>query len=170
VVSKWVGRVRLLTVDLPWTWCPNRGFYPFSETCVSYSPLPLLVLKAALLLQGREVPEKVLVQGRLRVYNMRLLLQGEVDPTQVHKSLQRIRERKLANFIEWGPASIQVLYPLLPFQPARTFRVLPPPPFVWPAEGNAAVFRPHTKVPTPSIAVCNAGPSRCIHLELRAHI
>eukprot|EP00891_Asterochloris_glomerata_P009934 jgi/Astpho2/9934/Aster-06640 len=33
---------------------------------------------------------------------------GEVDPTQVHKSLQRIRERKLANFIEWGPASIQV--------------------------------------------------------------
>ena len=29
-------------------------------------------------------------------------------PSQVHKSLQRIRERKLANFIEWGPASIQV--------------------------------------------------------------
>jgi len=26
----------------------------------------------------------------------------------VHKSLQRIRERKLANFIKWGPASIQV--------------------------------------------------------------
>ena len=37
-----------------------------------------------------------------------LVVQGEVDPTQVHKSLQRIRERKLANFIEWGPASIQV--------------------------------------------------------------
>ena len=35
-------------------------------------------------------------------------VQGEVDPTQVHKSLQRIRERKLANFIAWGPASIQV--------------------------------------------------------------
>ena len=28
---------------------------------------------------------------------------------QVHESLQRIRERKLVNFIEWGPASIQVL-------------------------------------------------------------
>merc|ERR1712086_863856 len=25
------------------------------------------------------------------------IIQGEVDPTQVHKSLQRIRERKLAN-------------------------------------------------------------------------
>lgn len=28
--------------------------------------------------------------------------------TQVHKSLLRIRERHLANFIPWGPASIQV--------------------------------------------------------------
>merc|ERR1719449_565619 len=36
------------------------------------------------------------------------VIQGEVDPTQVHKSLQRIRERKLAKFIKWGPASIQV--------------------------------------------------------------
>lgn len=36
------------------------------------------------------------------------IIQGQVDPTQVHKSLQRIRERKLAQFIEWGPASIQV--------------------------------------------------------------
>ena len=36
------------------------------------------------------------------------IIQGEVDPSQVHKSLQRIRERKLANFIPWGPASIQV--------------------------------------------------------------
>jgi tubulin gamma len=36
------------------------------------------------------------------------IIQGEVDPTQVHKSLQRIRERKMAKFISWGPASIQV--------------------------------------------------------------
>ncbi|KAH3746079.1 Tubulin gamma chain [Pelomyxa schiedti] len=36
------------------------------------------------------------------------IIQGDVDPTQVHYSLQRIRERKLANFIPWGPASIQV--------------------------------------------------------------
>jgi len=31
-----------------------------------------------------------------------------VDPTQVHKSLQRIRERKLYQFVPWGPAGIQV--------------------------------------------------------------
>ncbi|KAK2710697.1 tubulin gamma-1 chain-like [Artemia franciscana] len=36
------------------------------------------------------------------------IIQGEVDPTQVHKSLQRIREKKQAQFIPWGPASIQV--------------------------------------------------------------
>jgi len=36
------------------------------------------------------------------------IIQGEVDPTQVHKSLQRIRERKMTGFIPWGPASIQV--------------------------------------------------------------
>ncbi|CAK5264714.1 unnamed protein product [Mycena citricolor] len=33
---------------------------------------------------------------------------GDVDPTDVHQSLLRIRERQLANFIPWGPASIQV--------------------------------------------------------------
>jgi len=36
------------------------------------------------------------------------IIQGDVDPSQVHKALQRIRERKLVNFIPWGPASIQV--------------------------------------------------------------
>jgi tubulin gamma len=56
------------------------------------------------------------------------IIQGEVDPTdasyfllseswrqtlfmtvhQVHQSLLRIRECQLANFISWGPASIQV--------------------------------------------------------------
>jgi tubulin gamma len=36
------------------------------------------------------------------------VIQGEVDPTDVHQSLLRIRERQLANFIPWGPASIQV--------------------------------------------------------------
>ncbi|KAK7207764.1 tubulin gamma chain [Myxozyma melibiosi] len=36
------------------------------------------------------------------------IIQGEADPTDVHKSLLRIRERGLASFIPWGPASIQV--------------------------------------------------------------
>ncbi|RKO84380.1 tubulin gamma chain [Blyttiomyces helicus] len=36
------------------------------------------------------------------------IIQGDADPTDVHKSLMRIRERRLAQFIPWGPASIQV--------------------------------------------------------------
>jgi len=36
------------------------------------------------------------------------IIQGAVDPTDVHKSLQRIREKKLVKFINWGPAGIQV--------------------------------------------------------------
>lgn len=51
------------------------------------------------------------------------LIQGDVDPREVHKSLIRIRERDLANFIPWGPASIQVsLVKKSPFA-ANTHRV-----------------------------------------------
>ncbi len=36
------------------------------------------------------------------------IIQGEADPSDVHKALLKIRERRMANFIPWGPASIQV--------------------------------------------------------------
>lgn len=36
------------------------------------------------------------------------IIQGEVDPTQIHNALERIRERKLAKFIPWGPGCLQV--------------------------------------------------------------
>lgn len=36
------------------------------------------------------------------------IIQGEVDPSEVHKSLLRIRERSIAQFIPWGPAGIHV--------------------------------------------------------------
>lgn len=37
------------------------------------------------------------------------IIQGsDIDPTQIHKALQRIRERSTVPFIPWGPASIQV--------------------------------------------------------------
>jgi tubulin gamma len=37
-----------------------------------------------------------------------LCAQGDVEASEVHKSLQKIRERNLVNFIRWGPAGIQV--------------------------------------------------------------
>ena len=37
------------------------------------------------------------------------IVQGvEIDPSQIHKALQRVRKRQLLNFIPWGLASIQV--------------------------------------------------------------
>ena len=37
------------------------------------------------------------------------IIQGEVDPSEVHSSLQRIQEQDLTHFIPWGPNSIQVV-------------------------------------------------------------
>ncbi|GMI47053.1 hypothetical protein TrCOL_g169 [Triparma columacea] len=39
---------------------------------------------------------------------LNIITGDDIDPTEVHKSLQRIREKRLVNFIPWGPASIQV--------------------------------------------------------------
>lgn len=36
------------------------------------------------------------------------IIQGDVDPTQVHQALEKIKEKGLAKFISWGPANIQV--------------------------------------------------------------
>lgn len=36
------------------------------------------------------------------------IIQGEVDPTDIHKSLLRIRERNLANFLPSAPTSLQI--------------------------------------------------------------
>lgn len=47
-------------------------------------------------------------QDKSRYISILNIIQGDVDPTQLHQSLMRIKERRLASFIEWGPASIQV--------------------------------------------------------------
>ncbi|KAF5097508.1 hypothetical protein DV451_003796 [Geotrichum candidum] len=36
------------------------------------------------------------------------IIQGDVDPTDIHKSLLRIRERNLANFVPSAPTSLQI--------------------------------------------------------------
>nr|CAA70417.1 gamma-tubulin [Physarum polycephalum] len=56
-------------------------------------------------------PQNIMVSTSMRngkYISILNIIQGEVDPTQVHNSLQGLRERKLASFIDWGPASIQV--------------------------------------------------------------
>lgn len=43
-------------------------------------------------------------------YYMSLLniIQGEVDSNEIYKSIHRIREKKIVNFVPWAPSSIQV--------------------------------------------------------------
>jgi len=56
-------------------------------------------------------PKNILTSANTRkgcYISMLNILQGEVNPTEVHKSLQTIRDRQLVNFIPWGPSSIQV--------------------------------------------------------------
>ena len=56
-------------------------------------------------------PKNIMVTGGCKkglYISILNIIQGEVDPTQVHKALQRIREKKIANFIPWGPGSIQI--------------------------------------------------------------
>lgn len=48
------------------------------------------------------------------------VIMGDVDPSEIQKSLQRVRERKLVDFIKWNPASIQVaLSKQSPFVPQQ---------------------------------------------------
>lgn len=50
------------------------------------------------------------VNTRQGVYLSALhIIQGEVDPSEVNSSLQRIREQNQMHFIPWGPSSIQVV-------------------------------------------------------------
>lgn len=57
-------------------------------------------------------PKNIMVSANTRsgcFISMLHMIQGnDVDPTQIHKALQRIRDRQLIPFIPWGPASIQV--------------------------------------------------------------
>jgi hypothetical protein len=84
------------------------------------------------------------------------IIQGDVDPTQVHKSLQRIRERNDIDFIKWGPASLQVRKLHLPSmnEVLPAMRLLR---FLWQCSGappHASYPLPHPSV-TAKLAVLN---------------
>lgn len=36
------------------------------------------------------------------------IIQGDVDSSQVHAALQRVKSRQMCRFIDWAPASVQV--------------------------------------------------------------
>jgi len=71
-------------------------------------------------------PDNIMVSADTRAgsgcyISMLNIIKGDdVDPTQIHKALVKIRERQVIKFIPWGPASIQVaLARTSPFMPTR---------------------------------------------------
>lgn len=57
------------------------------------------------------MPKNMMVSTSMKsgcYISMLNIIQGDVDPGQVHRSLERVRE-KPPTFIPWGPASIQVI-------------------------------------------------------------
>nr|AAY17321.1 gamma tubulin [Naegleria gruberi] len=85
----------------------------------SYTPLSVVdnqakIQKTSVLDVMRRLlnPKNIMVSSNIKkgcYVSILNIIQGEVDPTQVHKSLSLIRKKNLANFIPWGPSSIQVV-------------------------------------------------------------
>jgi tubulin gamma len=57
-------------------------------------------------------PQNIMVSANTRsgcyISILNIIQGNDVDPTQIHKALQRLRERNALSFIPWGPASVQV--------------------------------------------------------------
>jgi len=59
-------------------------------------------------------PDNIMVSANTRkpsscyISILNIIQGNDVEPTQIHKALQRMRERQTIKFIPWGPASIQV--------------------------------------------------------------
>ncbi|KAL7428112.1 hypothetical protein ACHAXH_003253 [Discostella pseudostelligera] len=59
-------------------------------------------------------PDNIMVSANTRkpsscyISILNIIQGNDVEPTQIHKALQRMRERQIIKFIPWGPASIQV--------------------------------------------------------------
>jgi tubulin gamma len=57
-------------------------------------------------------PKNIMVSANTKtgcyISMLNIITGNEVDPSQIHKALQRIRDKSALNFIPWGPASVQV--------------------------------------------------------------
>lgn len=92
------------------------GYTPFSLTdATGQSDSATRIRKTTVLDVMRRLtqPKNIMVSANTRssgcYISLLNIVQGnDIDPTQIHKALQRIRERQLINFIPWGPASVQV--------------------------------------------------------------
>ncbi len=111
--NDWVG---LLAALIPTPKCHflMAGFTPVTLAAAAEDPLAQArVRKTSVVDVMRRLltPQNVLVSCPLQKSGVYLsvlnVIQGDVDPLEVHKSLQRIRERQQIKMMGWGPAGIQ---------------------------------------------------------------
>ena len=111
--NDWVG---LLAALIPTPRCHflMAGFTPVTLAAGAEDPLAQArVRKTSVVDVMRRLltPQNVLVSCPLAKAGVYLsvlnVIQGDVDPLEVHKSLQRIRERQQIKMMGWGPAGIQ---------------------------------------------------------------
>jgi len=90
------------------------GYTPFSLSADKLQPVSRTVPKTSVLdVMTRLLhPKNIMVStpiNRGLYISILNIISGDVDPSEIHKSLQRIRQRELASFIPWGPTGIQVV-------------------------------------------------------------
>ncbi|PHJ23186.1 tubulin gamma chain [Cystoisospora suis] len=84
------------------------GYTPLTlDACVSSVQKTTVMDVMRRLLQTKNIMVSASLRRGMYI-SMLNIIRGEADPSQVHKSLQRIKDRQLVNFIRWNPASIQV--------------------------------------------------------------
>ncbi len=103
----------LISLIAPLVPTPRCHFLMTGYTPITLDNKSTMIRKTTVLDVMRRLlqSKNIMVQGGAKkglYISILNIIQGDVDPTQVHNALQRIRERKLANFIPWGPSSIQV--------------------------------------------------------------
>jgi tubulin gamma len=91
-----------------------EDYYQNSGTAIGARSAPVRKTTVLDVMRRLCQPDNIMVSADTRkpsscYISMLNIIQGnDVEPTQIHKALQRMRERQTIKFIPWGPASIQV--------------------------------------------------------------
>ena len=103
----------MISLIAPLVPTPRCHFLMTGYTPITFDNKSTLIRKTSVLDVMRRLlqSKNIMVQGGAKkglYISILNIIQGEVDPTEVHQALQKIRTKKLAEFIPWAPASIQV--------------------------------------------------------------
>ncbi|MCQ2821370.1 MAG: tubulin gamma chain [archaeon] len=103
----------MISLIAPLVPTPRCHFLMTGYTPITFDNKSTLIRKTSVLDVMRRLlqSKNIMVQGGAKkglYISILNIIQGEVDPTEVHQALQKIRAKKLADFIPWAPSSIHV--------------------------------------------------------------